>query len=212
MAAAASGETSNFTWLAPAGRAGAGRLCSDSRGTELAAQADEQRLERERRRDLELLGFPPGCADELAGLLGSVHSLAGGVSPQLLEPVDVDGCRLGACGDDHEVAIPRLELLEQRKQLLALGAALGAPNALLRLPSLQLEGLHLQLGRLLRLRASLGDTGEESFGGVGRLERRVGIDRPRNGDQRLAACGCSGVEQLKRPTQSPTRDPRERRQ
>ena len=43
----------------------------------------------------------------------------------------MDGRAVGADGHDDEVAVPRGQLLELREQLLALGAALGAPHALL---------------------------------------------------------------------------------
>ena len=138
------------------------------------AQPDEQRLERERRRDLQLLRLPPGRTDELARVFGGVHSLERGVGPQLLQPVDVDGRRLRAGGDHDEISVPRLELLEQREELLALGAALGAPHALLRLPPRQLEGLDLHLGCRLRLGPPLADAGEKRLGAVGGLERRIG--------------------------------------
>src|SRR5207248_465182 len=87
-------------------------------------------LPERRRRDLELLGLPPGRTHELTGFLGGVHPLESGVHPQLVESVDVDRRRLRARGYHDEVAVPGLELLEQCEQLLPLGAALGAPDAL----------------------------------------------------------------------------------
>ena len=100
----------------------------------------QQRLERERRRELQLLGLAPGGADELARLLGA-RAAARASRPRAApsSPVDVHGGRLGAGGDDDEVAVPPLELLEHREQLVALGAALGPPHALLGLPAGQLE-------------------------------------------------------------------------
>ena len=173
--------------LGRTGSTGAALLRNSCRGSELASQPDQQRLERERRRDLQLLGLPPGCAHELAGLLGSVHSLEGGVRSQLVEPIDVDSGRLGTGRNHYEVAVPGLELLEQRQQLLTLGTSLGAPDALLCLPPRELEGLDLQLGRLLGLRPSLGYPGEERLGAVGRLEGGVDVDRPRDLDERRTA-------------------------
>ena len=69
-----------------------------------------------------------------------------------VEPVDVHRRTVGADRDDDEVAVPGRELLELREQLLALGAALRAPHALLGLARRQLEALHLHLLELLRLR------------------------------------------------------------
>ena len=124
----------------------------------------------------------------------------------------MDGRRLGARGHDDEISVPGLELLEQREQLLALGAALRAPHALLRFPPGQLEGLDLQLRRLPRLHPPLGDAGQEDFGAVGGLEPRIGVDGPGDVDQRLPPPGRSGIEELQRAPQTPARDPRERRQ
>ena len=124
----------------------------------------------------------------------------------------MNGRRLGARGDDDEVAIPGLELLEQREQLLALGTALRAPHALVGLSPRQLEGLDLHLRRRLRLRPALGDAGEKRLGAVGRLERRIGVDRPRDADQRLAPPGRGRIEELERAAQPAARDARERRQ
>src|SRR5205814_5100775 len=118
---------------------GPSSLCDCGGCSELRAQPDEQGLQRERRRDLELLGLPPGRTHELTGFLGGVHPLESGVRPQLVESVDVDRRRLRARGYHDEVAVPGLELLEQCEQLLPLGAALGAPDALLRLPPGHLE-------------------------------------------------------------------------
>ena len=49
------------------------------RSGELAAQADEERLQRERHRELELLGLSPGRSDDGAGPLGPLEALAGRV-------------------------------------------------------------------------------------------------------------------------------------
>src|SRR5581483_9352033 len=108
------------------GRAGARDAPSGERAgaAELAPKPHEQRLERERRRQLELLRLAPGGANELARALGGVQPLRRRVRAQLLEPVDVDDGRLRAHRDHDEVAVPPLELLERREQLVPLGAAL----------------------------------------------------------------------------------------
>src|SRR5690348_8144304 len=96
---------------------GAGELGGCRRGCKRLAQPDEQRLERQWRRDLELLGLPPRGSHELARVFRSVHPLERGVALELGEPVDVDGGSLSTRGDDDEVAVPGLELFEQREQL-----------------------------------------------------------------------------------------------
>ena len=95
--------------------------------------AGSECLERERRRDLQLLCLAPRRAHELARTLGAEQALVRRVLAQLGEAVDMDGRALGARRDDDEVAVPPLELLEQREQLLALGAALRPADPLLRL-------------------------------------------------------------------------------
>ena len=76
----------------------------------------------------------------------------------------------------------------------------------------QLEGLDLHLGGRLRLRPALGDAGEQRLGAVGRLERGVGVDRPRHADQSLSPLGRGRVEQLERAAEASAGDTGERRQ
>ena len=178
---------------------------------QLAPQAQEERLERERRRELELLGFPPGGPHELAGALGRQEALAGRVRPQVGEPVDVHHGALRARREDDEVAVPPLELLEHREQLVALRAALGAAHPLLGLPAGQLEHGDGLLRLLLRLGAALCDAREQDLGAGGRVETRVEVDVPGDGDQRLAASRGRRVEQAGRPVEPPRRDAGERR-
>src|SRR5579862_1347658 len=103
------------------------------RSAELAPQADEQGLERERRRELELLRLAPRGPHELASPLGGEEPLAGAVGAKLVEAVDVHDGGLRSGRDDDEVPVPPFELLERREELVALGAPLGPPDALLRL-------------------------------------------------------------------------------
>src|SRR6266511_3215427 len=114
---------------------------------ELAAQPDEQGLESEARVQVELLQRAPGVADELGRPLGAGRALSGGVLAQYVEAVVVDDRAFGARVDYDEVAVPRRELLEREQQLLALGPALRAPDALLRLARGKLEPLEPTLGR-----------------------------------------------------------------
>src|SRR5690242_2465523 len=106
-----------------------------------AAELDEQRLEGERRRELELLEAAPGLAHELGGELRALEPLEAAVLPQLFGPVDVDERLLGPRRRGDEVAVPRRELLQRGKQLLALGASARPADPLLRLSRGQVEPL-----------------------------------------------------------------------
>src|SRR4051794_28835025 len=121
------------------------------RSGELAAEPDEQRLERERHRELKLLCLPPGRPDELAGALCALQPLTGRIGAELLEAVDVHGRLLGAGRDDDEVAIPPLQPFEGREELVPLCAALRAAHALLGLAPGELLYRDDRLGLLLRL-------------------------------------------------------------
>src|ERR1700674_2302538 len=117
--------------------------CSSRR--ELLRDLDEEGLERELRREVELLQLPPRLAHGLGRMLGADEALAGRVVPELVEPVDVDRGLLRSNRDHDEVAIPGFELLELGEQLLALGAALGAADALVALARGQLEPRDVRL-------------------------------------------------------------------
>src|SRR5437868_7348819 len=186
-------------------------LYERGRCSQLTAQPDEQRLERQRGRNLQLLRFPPRRTDEFARVFGGVHALERRIRSQLREAVDVHRRRLRARGDDDEIAVPGLELLEQSEQLLALRAPLRASDSLLRLPGGQLETFDLHLGRAFRLRSPFGDAGEERLGTVGRLEGWIGIHRTRNADQRVTPASSGGVEKLESAAEPPTGHARERR-
>src|SRR5207248_11779823 len=100
------------------------------------------------------------------GALGALQPLACRVGAELLEPVDVHDGRLGACGDDDEVAVPPLELFERGEELVPLGAALCSAHALLGLTAAPLEDGDRLLGLLLRLGSSLRDPLEQRLGPV----------------------------------------------
>src|SRR5262245_62493581 len=91
-----------------------------SAGSELAPQADEQRLEGELRAQVELLHLAPERAHVLRGPLRAEEPLPRPVLLDLGEPVDVDDRLARARARDHEIPIPRRELLEGREQLLPL--------------------------------------------------------------------------------------------
>ena len=112
---------------------------------------DEERLERELRRQVELLEPAPRLAHCLGGPLGAEEPLAGRVLAELVELVEVDRRPLGADRDGDEVAVPGRELLELGEQLLALRAARRALHALLGLARGQLEPGDARLLGLARL-------------------------------------------------------------
>src|SRR5439155_5952466 len=117
--------------------------CSSGRGQcrQRCAQAHEQRVERELRRDVELLERAPRVAHDLARLLRAGDALARRVGVELVEPVRVDDGVVRADGDGDQVAVPPRELLERREQLVALAAALRAAQALLGVARGELERL-----------------------------------------------------------------------
>ena len=88
-------------------------------------------------------------------------------------------CRLGSRGHDDEVAVPGRQLLERGEQLLPLGAALDAAQALLELAGGELDALELALGALLRRLARRPGAVEQDRRGVGRVELGLGVGRPR---------------------------------
>src|SRR5205823_13742887 len=123
------------------------------------AQADEERLQRQRRIDVELGEIAPGLAGELGRLLRTGEALERGVLVQLVGVVAVD-CRLGSRREGDEIAVPSSDFLQRREQLFALGAPRGAAQPLLHLALRQLEPLEAALGgfpRLLRTRARARD-------------------------------------------------------
>src|SRR5579863_10301909 len=85
-------------------------LCRQEGPAEGPVHPDEEGLDRERHRELELLRLAPGRPYRLAGQLGGSGALAGRVLDQLREPVDVDDGVLRPDGRDDQVAIPPLEL------------------------------------------------------------------------------------------------------
>src|SRR5262249_49440066 len=183
---------------------------SDRTG-ELTAQPHEKGLERQPRREVELLEGAPGLADELACPLGAGEPLGRAVGGQLLEPVVMDDRTLGADRNGDEVAVPGRELLERGEQLLALGAALRAPNALLGLARGEIERLALLLGVGLRFGATLARALEDPRGRIGGLELRVGIDAPCDLEQRVATRSGRRIEQPRHAVEASGGDTGERR-
>src|SRR5712691_1668342 len=104
-----------------------GSLGQDWRGAELAAKLHEERLERERRAEVELLEGTPGLAHELAGALGARESLGRGVLREEPAPVCVNDGPLRPNRHDDEVAVPGGELFERREQLFPFCSA-GCPS------------------------------------------------------------------------------------
>ena len=100
--------------------------------------------------------------------LGVGGALPCPVRDEHVESVGMDHGGLGAGGHDNEVAVPRGELLERGEQLLALGTALRAPDALLGVAAGEVEPLQLCLRPLAGRRAAR----------LRRLEQRLRPRRP----------------------------------
>src|SRR5579872_7590908 len=144
-------------------------FCRQEGPAEGSMHPDEEGLDRERHRELELLRLAPRRPYRLAGRLGGGRALAGRVLGELREPVDVDDGVLRPDGGDDEVAVPPLELLEHGQQLVPLRPALRSAQALFRLAAGELQHGDRFLRPLLRLGSALVDAGEDDLrprGGV----------------------------------------------
>ena len=108
-------------------------------GVQLPPQPDEERLERERRVEVELLERPPRLAYALGRTDRAVAEIARGVLAQVVEPIGVHRSRLRARAHDDEVAVPGLQGLQAGEQLLALGASLRATDALVGVARREIE-------------------------------------------------------------------------
>src|SRR5438445_11209067 len=106
---------------------------------QLSADTNEEGLERELRRQIQLFESPPGLPNGLGGMLCADQALPRRVLTQLWKLVQVDRGALGADGDRHQVPVPGAELLELREQLLSLGAARRPLHPLLGFARGQLE-------------------------------------------------------------------------
>jgi len=106
----------------------------------------------------------------------------------------LDGA-VGTGRDDHEVAVPRCELLERREQLLPFGSPLCPANPLLGLPGGEIATFEELLLPVLRGRAALGCSRQDRLGRVGRLELRVEVGAACRLDQRSTPLFGRRVEQ-----------------
>ena len=168
-------------------------------------ESDEERLERERRVQVELLEGAPGLPHDFGGLQRPVSEVTRHVLAQVVESIRVDSGRLGSRRDDDEIAIPGLESFEPCQKLLALRSALSAPHTLIGLPCGKVDTVERRLFSLLRLVPVLVGDREERRGGISRLEAGVEIRGARRGDQRLAPVGRGRVEQPARAVETPRR-------
>jgi hypothetical protein len=125
--------------------------------------------------------------------------------------IHVDRRLLSANGDGDEIAIPRSELLERQEERLALGAALGPPEALVGLAIREILALEL----LFRLRTgfacSLACGVDHGLRSVGWDELTVTVDRPRKFEQLRPPLGRPRVEQPVDPVEPSPGDAGERR-
>src|SRR5580765_5722263 len=179
------------------------------RAGELALEPDEERLEGQPRLELELLVEAPRLADGFRGRLRTRKPLDTRVLAQLVEPIDMRRGRLGPRGDDDEVAVPRLELLEAKQDLLALGAAHRPPRPLLLLATRKVELLVLRLRTLLGLLGPLAGDLHQPTRCLTRLEPGLAIDGARDLEHRLAPLSSLGIEQPVDPVEPPASHPRE---
>ena len=142
--------------------------------SELASELDEQRLEGELGRQVQLLEPSPGLAHGLGGPLRPEQALPRRVLAKHRQLVEVDRRAVRAHRDGHEVAVPRAELLELRQQLLSLGAARRPLHALLSVARAQLElrdaGL-LVVARFVSTPLGVLEQRGSSLRGVERLRR-----------------------------------------
>ncbi len=69
-----------------------------------------------------------------AALGGALGGACRGVLAEILESIRVDGRVVGAGADHDEIAVPRLEPLETREQLVPLRPSVRASHALVRVP------------------------------------------------------------------------------
>ena len=95
-------------------------------------------------------------AHGLGGVDSAVADARRDVLAKLLEPVGVHDRILRAGGDDDEVAVPGLESLERREQLVALRPALGSLHPLLGIARREVERVDDRLLPLARLLGSRG--------------------------------------------------------
>ena len=173
--------------------------------------ADEQRLHRELRRQVELLQHAPRVPHLLGRALRAEQPLARRVLAQQRQLVEVDRRLVGADGDRDEIAVPRGELLDLREQLLALGAARRALHLLLGVARRQLELRRCAPppAHAPRRRVACAFASSAAAASPG-VERRVAIHRARLLDQQLAALGRLRIEQPLEPVEPAGGDARER--
>src|SRR5207253_4907114 len=97
------------------------------------------------------------------------------------------------------------------KQLLPFGPATGPPHTLLRFARRQLEPFLGRLLALLRLGRASPRRGEQRVRSRIRIERRIGVHRPRGLQQLLTPLRRSRVQEPLGPVETSTRDARDRR-
>ena len=157
---------------------------------QLACELDEERLERELRREVELLELPPRLAHRLGRALGAEQALARRVGAQLVEPVDVD----------------RRRARRRRRRRRGRGTRRRAPRAARAAPRARRRAGRAARAARPRAAAARGPatfTSSSSFASaprsrahsssaarrVGRLEAGLAVDGARLLEQRLAPRG-----------------------
>jgi len=121
----------------------------------------------------------------------------------------VDDGSVGAGGDDHEVAVPRGEILERGKQFLLLRSELDALDALLGLSRRQVEPVDdLQLGHAGCL-APRTCGGDDDAGRRGGVELRIEVRLAGDSQELRPALASLGVEQPRGAVEPAPCDPRD---
>ena len=129
---------------------------------------------------------------DLGGLDGAVGGVRGDVLAQVVEPVCVHDRLVRSGCDDHEIAVPRLEALERREQLVALRAALRALHALLRVARREIQACRRPPARCSRASSALAAAASRSTLAASPGSRPSAVDRARGGDELVASAAASG--------------------
>src|SRR6266576_3567254 len=177
---------------------------------QLPAKLDEERFQRQRRTEVELLEGAPGLANELAGALGTGEALGRAVLGEELAPVGVDGGALRSDRHDDEVAVPGCELFQRREQLFPFGAAGCPADSLLGFAGREVEQLEALLGFQFRIGATLFRAVEDALRGLTGLELRLRVDGACNFEQGLAPTCAVRIQEACGAVEPTGREPRQR--
>ena len=183
-----------------------------SHSAQLAGDDDEQRLERELRREVQLLEPPPGLAHRLGRALGADDPLARRVLAELRQLVEMDrrGARRRRRPRRGRGTTPRAPRAARgappaRRRARRASRCCSASRAVRSSPAIRASSSsRASRGACLRVR-------DQRRCRVGGIERRVAVDGARLIEQRAAPRRGGRVEQPLEPVEPPRGDARERR-